>query len=114
MINFRPLARQSQRQLRPSHPLFSSPRTFTSSTPGRAQQTSPHSSAEPERPANFYTTYGRAFAKVITLAFLTYQITYWTWLTLETEAIKDEKNREIRSLEHEIRLLDEGRKSHRP
>jgi hypothetical protein len=51
---------------------------------------------------------------VITLAFLTYQITYWTWLLLETEEIKDQKNREIRSLEQEVRLLDEGQKGHRP
>ena len=86
-------------------------RDFSSTS--RAAQTT-HSSSKPERPVNFYKTYGRAFAKVITLAFLSYQISYWYWLLLETEEIKDEKNREIRSLEQEARLLDEGRKSHRP
>ncbi len=37
---------------------------------------------------------------------------YWTWLTLETEEIRDQKKREIKGLEGEVRLLDEGRKSH--
>lgn len=37
---------------------------------------------------------------------------YWTWLTLETEEIRDRKNREIKGLEGEVRLLDEGRRSH--
>jgi hypothetical protein len=31
---------------------------------------------------------------------------------METEYIKDGKNEEIRRLEGEVRLLDEGRKSH--
>lgn len=44
------------------------------------------------------------------MAFLTYQIVYWTWLTLETEEIKDQKSREIKGLEGEVKLLDEGRK----
>ncbi|OAL21017.1 hypothetical protein AYO20_11441 [Fonsecaea nubica] len=91
-------------------------RTF-SATRQRAQPQRPSSttsSAAPERPVNFYSTHGRAFFKAITLAFLTYQIAYWAWLTLETESLKDEKNREIRSLEQEVRLLDEGRKAHRP
>jgi hypothetical protein len=33
---------------------------------------------------------------------------------LETEEIKDQKSREIESLEGEVRLLDEGKKSHLP
>jgi hypothetical protein len=60
----------------------------------------------------YYRTHGRALFKCLTLAFLTYQIVYWTWLTLETEEIKDKKNREIKGLEGEVRLLDEGRMSH--
>ncbi|ERF68086.1 hypothetical protein EPUS_06897 [Endocarpon pusillum Z07020] len=60
----------------------------------------------------YYQTHGRALFKCLTLAFLTYQVVYWTWLTLETEEIKDQKNREIKALEGEFRLLDEGRRSH--
>jgi hypothetical protein len=43
-----------------------------------------------------------------------HQVCYWAWLVLETEEIKDQKSREIESLEGEVRLLDEGKKSHLP
>ncbi|EXJ96370.1 hypothetical protein A1O1_01496 [Capronia coronata CBS 617.96] len=69
------------------------------------------SQPQQERPVNFYRTHGRALLKALTLAFLTYQIAYWAWLTLETEEIKDQKNREIKSLENEVRLLDESRRA---
>jgi hypothetical protein len=46
----------------------------------------------------------------LTLAFFTYQVLYWGWLTLKTEEIKHEKNEEIRKLEGEVRGLDEWRK----
>ena len=108
MRTLRPLV-----QFRPSQGrVLSSPlRSFRTTAP-RAQPQ--FGSTQPERPVNFYRTHGRAFAKVLTLAFLTYQITYWTWLMLKTEEIRDQKNREIKSLEAEVRLLDEGRKSHKP
>ena len=61
---------------------------------------------------NFYRTHGRAFFKSFTLAFLTYQIIYWSWLTIEAEEIRDTKDAEIKSLENEVRLLDEGRQNH--
>jgi hypothetical protein len=63
--------------------------------------------------SNFYKSHGRALFKALTLAFFSYQCFYWTWLTFETEAEKDGKNREIKSLESEIRLLEEGRNSHK-
>lgn len=75
----------------------------------------PSSSAQPRNPhRDFYRTHGRALFKALTLAFFTYQVCYWAWLVLETEEIKDQKTREIKSLEGEVRLLDEGRKSHMP
>jgi hypothetical protein len=84
-----------------------------SDTASPRQQSSP--SARPSNPhRGFYQTHGRALFKALTLAFFTYQVVYWAWLTLETEDIKDKKNREIKSLEGELRLLDEGRKAHRP
>jgi hypothetical protein len=104
----RPLIQMRRPQ---AHVLHTRLRRF-SSTALRAQtQQGP---TQPERPVNFYQVHGRAFAKVITLSFLTYQITYWTWLLLETEGIKDQKNREIKSLEQEVRLLEEGKKGHKP
>jgi hypothetical protein len=75
-----------------------------------------HQSSSPSRPpkphTDFYRTHGRALFKALTLAFFTYQVCYWAWLVLETEEIKDQKSREIKSLEGEVRLLDEGRNSH--
>ncbi|EXJ75919.1 uncharacterized protein A1O5_00427 [Cladophialophora psammophila CBS 110553] len=103
--------------LRPTQAQFlrSPLRSFnTTCKHAQSQHTSSTSSPQPDRPVNFYSTHGRAFFKAITLAFLTYQIAYWAWLTLETEYLKDEKNREIKSLEQEVRILDEGRKAHRP
>ena len=46
------------------------------------------------------------------MAFLSYQIFYWAWLTFETEAMKDEKGAEIKALEGEVRLLGSGRGTH--
>ena len=51
--------------------------------------------------------------KSLTLAFFTYQVVYWAWLTLETEEIKDRTNQEIKSLESEVRLLDASRRAQR-
>jgi hypothetical protein len=91
----RPLARTAS---------LASTRSFTTTRP-RPQQ-------HPDQNYNFYRTHGRAFFKTFTLAFLTYQILYWGWLTLEAEEEKDAKNAQIKSLEGEIRLLREGRGSH--
>ncbi|KIX00271.1 uncharacterized protein Z518_10410 [Rhinocladiella mackenziei CBS 650.93] len=104
--------------LRPTQPLtytvpFRSTSRSLNTTPPLRQPKSA-SNTSPEQPVNFYKVYGRALFKSLTLAFLSYQIAYWTWLTLETEDIKDQKNREIKSLEREVRLLDESRKAHRP
>lgn len=62
---------------------------------------------------NFYKSHGRALFKVLTLSFFSYQCFYWLWILFETETEKDLKNREIKSLEGEVRLLEEGRNSHR-
>ncbi|RMZ83003.1 hypothetical protein DV737_g1761, partial [Chaetothyriales sp. CBS 132003] len=59
----------------------------------------------PPRPS-FYRTHGRAFFKCFTLAFFTYQLVYYGWLMLETEYTRDEKEREIRGLEAEVRHWD--------
>jgi hypothetical protein len=41
---------------------------------------------------NNYKTFAVPFSKVFLGAVLTYQIIYWTWLKLETDEIKFEKN----------------------
>ena len=95
--------------LRPSSSthLHYPPRRFqSSSSPPKPlpRQGSPH--------ITFYKVYGRALLKALTLAFLSYQVVYWAWLTLETEELKDQKNVEVRTLENEVRLMETGRNGH--
>lgn len=70
--------------------------------------------APDEQPVNFYRSHGRALFKALTLAFLSYQIVYYVWLTLETEELKEHKDREIQTLETQVRLLDEARRNQPP
>lgn len=101
-----------QRQSRAS--LFKLPslaRPFSTSRPLRQR---PAGHAAEEQPVNFYRSHGRALFKALTLAFFSYQIVYWGWLTLETEELKAHKDQEIKSLESEVRLLDESRKNQPP
>jgi hypothetical protein len=62
---------------------------------------------------NFYRTHGRALFKTLTLAFFTYQVCYWVWLTVETEEIKRGMEGEIGGLEGEVRRLQEEREGKR-
>ena len=39
----------------------------------------------------FYKDFGRPIAKVFLMAFFTYQVTYWTWVKMEKEEAKAEK-----------------------
>jgi len=80
-------------------------RPFTKS---RTLQQSQHA---PEQPVNVYKSHGRALLKALTLAFFSYQVVYWAWLILETEELKEDKDREIKALENEVRLLDAQRKA---
>lgn len=70
--------------------------------------------APDEQPVNFYRSHGRALFKALTLAFLSYQIVYYVWLTLETEELKDHKDQKIQSLETQVRLLDDARRNQPP
>lgn len=70
--------------------------------------------SDPAAHRNFYKSHGRALFKALTLAFFSYQVFYWAWIALQAEEMKDQKDYEIRALEGEVKLLEEGRKSHRP
>jgi hypothetical protein len=93
---------------------LSCPRPFA--TTSSARLTSNLENPQPPPQSNphkaYYQTHGRALFKCLTLAFFTYQMVYWAWLTIESEDHKDQKKREIRGLEGEVRLLQEGRGSH--
>ncbi|GLI80580.1 hypothetical protein PoHVEF18_008935 [Penicillium ochrochloron] len=52
-----------------------------------------------------YKTFMGAFGKVFLGAVLTYQIIYWTWLKLETDESRVEKNEEMATLEKKAREL---------
>ncbi|KAK5092458.1 hypothetical protein LTR70_005419 [Exophiala xenobiotica] len=119
------LLRPLQRSVKPTFTHLTSrsaPRTFTTSQlrqqeqyPSNQQQY-PHPASRPAKSpspsTNFYKSHSRALFKNLTMAFLSYQIFYWAWLTFETEAMKDEKGAEIRALEGEVRLLGSGRGTH--
>lgn len=87
----------------------STPSTSTAATDGGAAPAAT-AATRPGGSTNFYRTHGRALFKALTLAFFSYQVIYWAWLTLETEEIKDQKNREIAALEDQVRQLDEARR----
>lgn len=98
-------------RLRP--PLLIPPSSSPSSSPLSIEllHTTPPNLTTPPLPSNnphraYYQTHGRALFKTLTLAFLTYQIVYWAWLTLETGEIRHQKEREIRGLEGEVRGLE--------
>jgi hypothetical protein len=111
-------------QLRPLSSLRPTPRTFPALSPPhrRPFHTTPPKSQPPPEPNSyypepqpshrtFYRIYSRAIFKAFTLAFLTYQIVYWYWLTIESDEERDELEREIKGLEGAVRLLSgqEGR-----
>ncbi|KAL1867588.1 hypothetical protein Plec18167_008588 [Paecilomyces lecythidis] len=81
-------------------------RTFTASS--RCNSSGGSSSLKDGLAA--FRAFGRPFAKVFLGAILTYQILYWTWLKLETDESKLEKNGEIANLENKARELVSTRK----
>ncbi|KAJ5286857.1 hypothetical protein N7478_002543 [Penicillium angulare] len=57
-----------------------------------------------------YGAFARPFGKVFLGAVLTYQIIYWTWVKLETDDTKLEKNGQLASLEKKARELAAAQK----
>ncbi|CBF84860.1 hypothetical protein AN1439.2 [Aspergillus nidulans FGSC A4] len=52
-----------------------------------------------------YKVFASPFAKVFLGAVFTYQVIYWTWVKLEMEEVKVEKNQQLAALETEAREL---------
>ena len=46
-----------------------------------------------------YRTHGRAILKVLTMSFFFYQVSYWTWLTIENDDLQAQKKKEVDILE---------------
>ncbi|KAJ5752399.1 hypothetical protein N7520_009316 [Penicillium odoratum] len=57
-----------------------------------------------------YGAFARPFGKVFLGAVLTYQIIYWTWMKLETDDIKLQKNEQLSGLEKKARELAAAQK----
>ncbi|KAL4784256.1 hypothetical protein BJX76DRAFT_357218 [Aspergillus varians] len=52
-----------------------------------------------------YKLFASPFAKVFLGAVFTYQVIYWTWVKLEMEDVKVDKNQQLAALEKEAREL---------
>ncbi|OJI97759.1 hypothetical protein ASPVEDRAFT_68476 [Aspergillus versicolor CBS 583.65] len=52
-----------------------------------------------------YKHFFSPFAKVFLGAVFTYQVLYWTWVKLEMEEVKADKNKQLAALEKEAREL---------
>ncbi|KAL3465383.1 hypothetical protein BJX64DRAFT_253078 [Aspergillus heterothallicus] len=52
-----------------------------------------------------YRLFASPFAKVFLGAVFTYQVIYWTWVKLEMEEMKEERNKDVAALEKEVREL---------
>ncbi|KAJ5658118.1 uncharacterized protein N7484_001767 [Penicillium longicatenatum] len=57
-----------------------------------------------------YGAFARPFGKVFLGAVLTYQIIYWSWMKLETDDIKLQKNEQLSGLEKKARELAAAQK----
>ncbi|KAJ6013995.1 hypothetical protein N7540_008586 [Penicillium herquei] len=57
-----------------------------------------------------YGAFARPFGKVFLGAVLTYQIIYWTWVKLETDETKLEKNEQVSTLEKKAKELAAAQK----
>ncbi|KAF7117225.1 hypothetical protein CNMCM5793_005981 [Aspergillus hiratsukae] len=82
-------------------------RTLTSTRPGF--NASKGSSAYRDGLAQ-YKTFASPFAKVFLGAIFTYQVIYWTWLKLEMDESKFEKNKEVAALEKKAKELTNAQK----
>ncbi|KAJ4388992.1 hypothetical protein N0V93_006454 [Gnomoniopsis smithogilvyi] len=60
------------------------------------------SEQQPSHLAQFYKTFTRPVAKVLLMAFFTYQLAYWAWVKLEADEIMAEREAYIAQLEDEI------------
>ncbi|KAL2004367.1 hypothetical protein VTN02DRAFT_2013 [Thermoascus thermophilus] len=80
----------------------SSGRAFAT-TPARSNSSEGSNSVKEGLAA--FKAFSRPFAKVFLGAVFTYQVIYWTWLKLEMDEAKLEKNKEIAALEKKARDL---------
>ncbi|KAJ5127466.1 hypothetical protein N7448_008245 [Penicillium atrosanguineum] len=108
------LLRQSFRQAPRAMGIFSPGRSAPSK---RTLTTTPiRLDSSPQQPSSYregmarYKTFTRPFGKVFLGAVLVYQVIYWSWLKLEMDESKLEKNEEMSALEKKARELAGSKK----
>ncbi|GAA89369.1 hypothetical protein BO85DRAFT_450601 [Aspergillus piperis CBS 112811] len=84
-------------------------RASLSTSTARWSQDSSSSSAYREGMAR-YKLFVSPFAKVFLGAIFTYQVIHWTWLKLEMDESKAEKNKEVEALEKKAKELTGAQK----
>ncbi|RAL07447.1 uncharacterized protein BO97DRAFT_400104 [Aspergillus homomorphus CBS 101889] len=77
-------------------------RTFTTT---RTRLSAPETSSAYKDGFARYKLFVSPFAKVFLGAIFTYQVLHWTWLKLEMDDSKYEKNKEVAALEQKAREL---------
>ncbi|RKL14632.1 hypothetical protein BFJ68_g6188 [Fusarium oxysporum] len=63
--------------------------------------------------SQFYRTFTRPIAKTLLIAVFTYQLAYWTWVKLETDEIRAEREATIEKLETTIKDYDAATKANK-
>ncbi|KAH7266736.1 uncharacterized protein BKA55DRAFT_684020 [Fusarium redolens] len=80
-------------------------------TRGAARRT--YSNKAPSPVSQFYRTFTRPVAKTLLIAVFTYQLAYWTWVKLETDEIRAEREATIEKLETTIKDYDAATKANK-
>ncbi|PYH99520.1 hypothetical protein BO71DRAFT_394251 [Aspergillus ellipticus CBS 707.79] len=95
-------------------PFSASPRSPVSLIPRRALSTTRSRWSAPKEPSAYkdgmarYKLFVSPFAKVFLGAIFTYQVLHWTWLKLEMDETKADKNKEVAALERSVKELTAG------
>ncbi|EKJ70386.1 hypothetical protein NXS19_012578 [Fusarium pseudograminearum] len=64
------------------------------------------SKSQPSPTSQFYRTFTRPIAKTLLIAVFSYQLAYWSWVKLETDEIRAERDATIEKLETTIKEYD--------
>ncbi|UNI19124.1 hypothetical protein JDV02_005339 [Purpureocillium takamizusanense] len=67
-------------------------------------------SKQPSATSQFYKTFTRPIAKVLLLAVFTYQVVYWSWMKLEADEVREERDATIAELEATVGAYDKKKK----
>ncbi|KAF5540953.1 hypothetical protein FPHYL_11969 [Fusarium phyllophilum] len=79
----------------------------------RRQSKRTYANKPPSPVSQFYRTFTRPIAKTLLIAVFTYQLAYWTWVKLETDEIRAEREATIEKLETTIKDYDAATKANK-